>query len=103
MPSPAAWRRCPGWVRTEFFEKNVMSDLKNPTRIAERNDLPGIVMRHLLSTSSEQTAKDILNAMEKGGSREIITTIPGVFAERMKALFPDLTALLTSRTPSDYK
>jgi short-subunit dehydrogenase len=94
---------CPGWVRTEFFEKNAMADIKNPTRIAEKNDLKGMVMRHLLSTSSEQTAKDILAALEKGGSREIITTIPGVFAERMKALFPDLTAMLTSRTPPDYK
>ena len=94
---------CPGWVRTEFFEKNAMSDAKNPTRIAEKNDWKGLVMRNLLSTSAQQTAKDILAALEKGGSREIITTIPGVFAERMKALFPDLTAALTSRTPPDYK
>ncbi len=94
---------CPGWVRSEFFEKNAMADQKNPTRIAEKNDFKGIAMRHFLSTTSEQTARDILAALEKGGSREIITTIPGVFAERMKALFPDFVAMLTSRTPADYK
>lgn len=90
---------CPGWVRTEFFEKNDVADFKNPTKIALKNDFKGIVMRSLLSISSEQAAQDILHAVEKGGSREIISTLPGHFMERMKGLFPGLVSLMCRLIP----
>jgi short-subunit dehydrogenase len=90
---------CPGWVRTEFFEKNDIADSKNPTKIAQKNDLKGILMRHVLSISSEQAAQDILQAIEKGGSREIISTLPGHLVERLKGCFPGLTASLSQLIP----
>lgn len=90
---------CPGWVRTEFFSKNAMSDRKNPTVIANKNDLKGIVMRTFLSISAEQAAQDIYNAMARGGSREIILTTFGVVIERMKAMFPGLFATMTAHIP----
>lgn len=90
---------CPGWVRTEFFEKNNMSAAKNPTLIAQKNDLRGFLMRSVLSMSSEEASRDIIQAMEKGGSHELIMTGPGVFAERFKALFPGLLARLLEKAP----
>lgn len=90
---------CPGWVRTEFFAKNQMSDKKNPTLIAQRKDLVGWLMRNVLSISSEEASDAIVKALEKGGSSELILTAPGVLVERVAALFPALTAELSKRTP----
>ena len=90
---------CPGWVRTEFFEKNHMSASKNPTLIAQQNDLRGFLMRSVLSMSSEEASRDIIHAMKKGGSHELIMTGPGVFAERFKGLFPGLLAKLLQKAP----
>jgi short-subunit dehydrogenase len=92
---------CPGWVRTEFFEKNHMSDTKNPTMIAQRNDLFGWLMRNVLSISSEETAQEILRSLEKGGSAELVLTAPGITAERITALFPGLVAEISKLTPLD--
>jgi short-subunit dehydrogenase len=90
---------CPGWVRTEFFEKNQMAASKNPTLIAQKNDLRGFLMRSVLSMSCEDASRDIIHAMQKGGSHELIMTGPGVFAERFKGLFPGLLAKLLERAP----
>jgi short-subunit dehydrogenase len=93
---------CPGWVRSEFFSKNNMSEGRNPTVIAQGNDLKGWLMRNVLSISSEQAADDILSALEKEGSSELVLTAPGILAERIAALFPSLMAALAKRTPLDY-
>jgi short-subunit dehydrogenase len=93
---------CPGWVRTEFFEKNHMSDKKNPTMIAQKNDFFGWMMRNVLSISSEDTANEILRSLEKGGSAELVLTAPGVTAERIAALFPSLMAELSKMIPLEY-
>jgi short-subunit dehydrogenase len=90
---------CPGWVRTEFFEKNKMSAATNPTFIASQNNLTGLVMRHLLSISSEDAAKDIIAAIEKGQSKEIMLTYPAIVIERMAGLFPAFVAKMFERTP----
>jgi short-subunit dehydrogenase len=90
---------CPGWVRTEFFVKNKMSAERNPTAIAEKNDLSGLIMRHLLSISGEEAAKEIVTAMEKGTSEEIVLTMPGVAAERIAAIFPGLAANMAKFIP----
>jgi short-subunit dehydrogenase len=90
---------CPGWVRTEFFEKNQIADYKNPTLIAQKNDFKGLLMRYVLSITPEQVVAGVIKAMEKGGSSELIMTGPGIVAERFKALFPDLLAQLLQRAP----
>ncbi|MBX9771875.1 MAG: SDR family NAD(P)-dependent oxidoreductase, partial [Candidatus Obscuribacterales bacterium] len=91
---------CPGWVRTEFFEKNNVGQRANPTTIAEKHDLKGWVMRNLLSISSEECAKDVLDALIAGGSRELILTMPGLVVERATALFPRLRFALGKRIPA---
>lgn len=90
---------CPGWVRTEFFSKNQMMDSKNPTMIAQQNNLKGWLMRHCLSISSEKAASEIVDALEKGGSGEIVLTAPGVVIERLKGLFPSATFRLCKNIP----
>ncbi len=90
----------PGWVRTEFFEKNSMGPSISPTHIAQQKNLKGWLMRHILSISSEEAASDIIKAMERGGSREIILTAPGIILERMAGLFPGFTQHLATRVPS---
>jgi short-subunit dehydrogenase len=90
---------CPGWVRTEFFKKNNVPDEKNPSLIAEKNDMSGLIMRHLLSISSEHCAKEIIEALAKGGSHELIMTAPGVAVERLKALFPGAVSTLAGLVP----
>ena len=90
---------CPGWVRTEFFEKNKMSSAKNPTLIAEQKDFKGFLMKSILSISAEEAVAEIIKALEKGGSHELVMTAPGVLAERMKALFPGLVAAITEKAP----
>lgn len=92
---------CPGWVRTEFFEKNNVGQRKNPTLTAEKNDLEGWLMRNLLSISSEECAKEVLSALIAGGSRELILTMPGVVVERLAALFPRLRYSLGKRVPAE--
>ncbi len=92
---------CPGWVRTEFFEKNNVGTRANPTTIAEKHDLKGWVMRNLLSISSEECAHDVLVALAAGGSRELILTMPGVVVERAAALFPQLRYALGKRIPAE--
>jgi NAD(P)-dependent dehydrogenase (short-subunit alcohol dehydrogenase family) len=93
---------CPGWVRTEFFEKNNIPGERNPTMIANKADVGGLLMKHVLSISSEKCAADIVKALAKGGSGELIMTAPGVAVERLKALFPDAMSNLAGLVPVDY-
>jgi short-subunit dehydrogenase len=93
---------CPGWVRTEFFEKNAVAGQKNPTLIAEQNDVRGFLMKHILSISTEQCVNDIERALEKGGSHELILTIPGMVAERLHGLAPQLMRALVSKIPAEF-
>jgi len=88
---------CPGLVRTEFFENNKMAESSNPTYIASKNNLTGLVMRHLLSISSEDAARDIVVAMEKGQSQEILLTYPAIVIERLSGVFPAVVAKLFER------
>ena len=90
---------CPGWVRTEFFKKNNL--VEDPSAIAEGQDFRGWVMKNMLSISSEQASDDIIKALRKGGSHEIILTAPGVILERMSGLFPEFTQYLSSLVPAD--
>lgn len=90
---------CPGWVRTEFFAKNNVMDAKNPTLIAANNDLRGLLMRYVLSISSERTADHIIQALRKGGSSELVLTAPGVAIERLHGLFPTVVSAMTKRLP----
>jgi short-subunit dehydrogenase len=90
---------CPGWVRTEFFEKNSVSSVRNPTTIAQKNDLPGLLMRYVLSISSEEAARDIIAEIQKNKSSEIILTLPGIAAERINALFPKVMANVSKFIP----
>ncbi|MBX9879444.1 MAG: SDR family NAD(P)-dependent oxidoreductase [Candidatus Obscuribacterales bacterium] len=92
---------CPGWVRTEFFEKNNVGQRKNPTTISEKNDIEGWLMRNLLSISSEECANEVMSALAAGGSRELILTMPGVVVERLASLFPHLRYALGKRIPSE--
>lgn len=92
---------CPGWVRTEFFKKNNAFD--DPSAIAERKDVRGWLMRNVLSISSEQCAEDILKALEKGGSHEIVLTAPGKILERMAGVCPDLTSYLSTFIPTERR
>jgi NAD(P)-dependent dehydrogenase (short-subunit alcohol dehydrogenase family) len=93
---------CPGWVRTEFFKKNFVPDSHSPTLIAQKNDISGLLMRHVLSISSEACADDIIKALDRGGSSELVMTIPGVAVERLKALFPTAVLSLTQLVPLPY-
>ncbi len=90
---------CPGWVRTEFFEKNNTSQNRNPTLIAQQKSLMGWLMRSWLSISSEETAKDIEAAILRGGSSELILTAPGAMAERVAGVFPGVMQALVKRIP----
>ena len=58
-------------------------------------------MKNMLSISSEQASDDIIKALRKGGSHEIILTAPGVILERMSGLFPEFTQYLSSLVPAD--
>lgn len=91
---------CPGWVRTEFFANVKMPEKRNPTVIAQRKDLIGWIMRNCMSISSQQAATDILKACEKGGSREIILTAPGVIMDRLQGVCPTLVAAAAKRYPA---
>ncbi len=93
---------CPGWVRTEFFAKNAIMGSKNPTLIAEKNDLRGILMKHALSISSEQAANSILKALQKGGGHEIVLTAAGVAMERFNALFPSVVSGMFKGIPTKF-
>ena len=90
---------CPGWVRTDFFDKNNVQDKKNPTLIASKNDLSGWLMRNVLSISAEETAREIEEALSKGGSHELVMTIPGKLVERLHGICPDLIHAINSRLP----
>jgi short-subunit dehydrogenase len=92
---------CPGWVRTEFFAKNEIMGSKNPTLIAEKNDLRGILMKHVLSISSECAADHIFQALQKGGAQEIVLTAPGIAIERLNAILPQAVFGLARRIPTD--
>jgi short-subunit dehydrogenase len=94
---------CPGWVRTEFFVKNSVPEMSNPTLIAQKNDLKGLVMKHLLSISSEECACDIEAALRRGGSGEIVSTIPGRLVERLNGICPEAVAMLTKLIPVEYR
>ena len=90
---------CPGWVRTDFFRRNKLAE--DPSIIAHENTIRGWMMKNVLSISSEQAANDIVQAMAKGGSHEIVLTAPGIMVERMAALFPNLTFYLSSLVPAE--
>jgi short-subunit dehydrogenase len=90
---------CPGWVRTEFFSNNKISDRKNPTLIAEGKNLSGFVMKHLLSISAKDTALAIIQACNKGGPRELILTGPGKIVERLQGICPELVFQLAKKVP----
>ncbi len=89
-------------MRTEFFAKNAVISSKNPTLIAEKNDLRGILMKHVLSVSSENVAAHILKALQKGGGQELVLTAPGVAVERLNALFPGAISGMSKRIPTKY-
>ena len=88
---------CPGWVRSEFFAKNNVADRWNPTLIAERPGPAGWLMKHCLSISSEECARQIVLACSRGGGREIVLTAPGVLMERLAGLCPSLVHTLVAR------
>lgn len=92
---------CPGWVRSEFFEKNSVAELKNPTLIAQKKDFSGILMRHFLSISSEECAEEIIKALNKKGSSEIVLTHPGKVMERLKGIFPKAVDAMSRRLPKE--
>lgn len=85
---------CPGWVRTEFFDKNAVPNQRNPTEIAKNNDLSGLLMKHVLSISTQDCVKSILSALESGKSKELILTLPGKFAERLQGTAPGVMQYL---------
>lgn len=92
---------CPGWVRTEFFEKNSVAEAKNPTSIGSRNDLKGFLMRSFLSISSEECSNEVIKALEKGGSSEIILTHPGKIFERLAGICPSAAFAMVKRIPAE--
>jgi len=92
---------CPGWVRTEFFEKNAVADAKNPTLIAKESSLRGWLMRQVLSISTEQAVDQIASALNKGGSHELIMTAPGKLVERLQGVTPHLIQAVNRRLPLD--
>lgn len=93
---------CPGWVRTEFFDKNQVAKAKNPTSISSQNDLKGFIMRSFLSISSEECSSDIVKALEKGGSSEIVLTHPGKIFERIAGICPPAVFAMAKRLPTDF-
>jgi len=92
---------CPGWVRTEFFEKNRVAEAKNPTSIAGRNNIQGFIMRSFLSISSQECSAEIVKALEKGGSSEIVLTHPGKIFERLAGICPPAVFAMAKRIPSE--
>ncbi len=92
---------CPGWVRTEFFENNKLPATKNPTAIANRSDVLGWIMRNCLSISAEDTAREIIQACQKGGPQEIVLTAPGKVVTRLSAYFPALMFSLSKLIPAE--
>lgn len=90
---------CPGWVRTEFFDKNNTSQNRNPTFIAQQKSPVGWLMKNWLSISAEESARDIEAAILRNGSSEIFLTAPGVMAERMAGLFPGVVQSIVKRIP----
>lgn len=93
---------CPGWVRTEFFEKNSVADAKNPTLIAKEASIRGWLMKNVLSISTENAVDEIEKSLMKGGSHEIIMTAPGKLAERLQGLCPQVISLINRHLPLDY-
>lgn len=91
---------CPGWVRTEFFEKNAVPDIKNPTKIASIGSLPGFLMKNVLSISTDDCVKDILHALEGKGSQELVQTFPGKIFERLHGVAPRLAQRIVRRIPN---
>jgi len=92
---------CPGWVRTEFFAKNSVPNSRNPVLIAEQKDLKGFMMKHVLSISTEDCVKEILQALNKDQSSELILTIPGKIAERLNGVAPRMVSLLSRQMNFD--
>ncbi len=90
---------CPGWVRTEFFKRNKTAE--DPSAIACQKGLRGWLMKNVLSISSEQAANDVIKALKKGGSHELVLTAPGIIVERMSGYFPELTFFLSSLLPAE--
>ena len=90
---------CPGWVRTEFFAKNKMNGMRNPTQIAEQGNWQGWLMRNVFSISSESCAMAILRALEKGGSEEIVLTLPGIAAVAINNILPGLLSKAAAKVP----
>ncbi len=88
---------CPGLVRTEFFEKNKSPNSRNPNVIAEQKDLRGFLMRNVISISTEDCVKEIVQALNKNHSQELILTIPGKFIERLNGLAPNVVSHLSRR------
>jgi short-subunit dehydrogenase len=93
---------CPGWVRTEFFEKNLVPGSRNPTVMAEQNNPRGLFMRYFLSMSTADCVKAIVKALAKGGSQELILTMPGQIAERLHGLAPQIMRGIARRVPASY-
>lgn len=92
---------CPGLVRTEFFRKN--KSLGDATEMAQQRNLRGFVVRNLVSISSEECARDIVAALEKGGSHEIVLTIPGKIIVGLAGWSPSLVFGLARLVPPDRK
>lgn len=93
---------CPGWVRTEFFEKNLVPGSRNPTLMAMENNPRGLMMRYFLSMSTDDCVKAIVKALAKGGSHELILTMPGRFAERLHGVAPEIMRRIAKRVPATY-
>ncbi len=92
---------CPGWVRTEFFEKNQVAKMKNPTAIGNQKSLSGFLMRSFLSISSEECSHDVIKALEKGGSSEIVLTHPAKVFERLAGICPPAVFAIAKRLPME--
>lgn len=90
---------CPGLVRTEFFKKN--KNAQDFTALAQEKNLTGWVVKNVISISSEDAAADILKAMERGGSHEIVLTGPGKVIERIAGLCPPAAFYLSRFVPAD--
>lgn len=92
---------CPGWVRTDFFKRNNTAD--DPSAIANEPGMRGWLMKNILSISSEQASRDIIRALYRGGSQELVLTLPGYMVERLSGFFPELTFFLSSLVPADRR
>ncbi len=90
---------CPGLVRTDFFRRNQSQE--DVTLMAEQKSFRGWLMRNIISISSEQASEDIVRALRKGGSHELVLTAPGVFIDRLAGCFPDLAFYLSSLIPAE--